>query len=171
MTMIKWIGAVLIIIACGGFSLMLAASYKKEERTLKSFICALDFMECELQYRMSALPDLCRQTAGVCEGVLRQIFAMLANELEDQISPDVNQCMQTVLAKSGNIPTQTKESLELFGENLGRFDLNGQLKGLEAVRQECRMKLNRLSGNKETHLRSYQTLGLCAGAALVILLM
>lgn len=171
MTMIKWIGAILIIAACGGFSLMIAASYKKEERTLRSFICALDYMACELQYRMSALPELCRQTAGECDGILRQVFIMLANELENQISPDVNQCMNTVLAKNREIPTQTKASLELLGENLGRFDLNGQLIGLENVRQECRIRLSKLTGNKETHLRSYQTLGLCAGAALVILLM
>ena len=171
MTIIKWIGASFIILACGGFSFMLASSYRKEERTLKSLIYALDYMMCELQFRMSALPDLCRQTARECDGVLRQVFSQLAIELEEQISPDVSRCMSTVLAKKMDIPLQTRAALELLGHNLGRFDMNGQLKGLENVRQECRVKLNKLVGSKENHLRSYQTLGLCAGAALVILLM
>ena len=171
MIMLKWIGAIMIIAACGGFCVMLAASYKKEERTLKNFINALDYMVCELQFRMNTLPDLCRQTAGECDGILRQTFIMLANELDDQISPDVRQCMNTVLAKTKDLPPLTKESFQLLGENLGRYDLSGQLVGLENVRQECRIKLSKLSGNKEMHLRSYQTLGLCAGAALVILLM
>ena len=171
MTIIKWIGAFCIIVGSGGFSLMLASSYRKEERTLRNLIYALDFMMCELQFRMSALPDLCRQTAGECAGILRQVFLKLANELEDQISPDVSGCMRTVLAQKLDIPLQTKDALELLGDHLGRFDLHGQLKGLETVRQECRTKLNKLIGSKESHLRSYQTLGLCAGAALVILLM
>ena len=79
--------------------------------------------------------------------------------------------MKAVLAKSKDIPRHTLESLQNLGNSLGRFDLSGQLKGLEGVRQECRGKLTRLMGNQEVRLRSYQTLGLCAGAALVILLM
>lgn len=137
---------------------------------MKNLIAALDYMECELQYRMCALPDLCRQTAGETDGILRKVFAALANELEDQISPNVRQCMQTVLANVKDIPGQTFHSLELLGDSLGRFDLQGQLKGLESIRQECRINLSKLMGNSETRIRSYQTLGLCAGAAIIILL-
>ena len=167
---IKWIGAALILVSCGSFGVIIAANHKNEVNTLKKLISALDYMECELQFRMYALPDLCRQTAGETEGILRRVFAMLANELEDQISPDVRHCMQSVLAKVKDVPVHTLVCLHLLGDSLGRFDLQGQLKGLEAVRQECRLKLNKLMGNSEVRIRSYQTLGLCAGAALVILL-
>ena len=169
--MMRWIGAILIVVGCGGFGLMIANAHRKETTSLKKLIAALDYMECELQYRMCALPDLCRQTASECEGALRQVFVSLTQELEDQISPDVHQCMQSVLAKTKDLPTQTTQMLELLGNNLGRFELTGQLRGLETVRQECRLKLNRLMNNSDVRLRSYQTLGLCAGAALVILLM
>lgn len=167
----KWIGAVLIVMGCGGFGFAVAASHRREFATLKKLISALDYMECELQYRMSALPDLCRQTAAECDGVLRQIFSMLATELEDQISPDAQQCMKTVLSKTKKVPLQTAQCLQQLGSSLGRFDLKGQLKGLEAARQDCRTRLSKLSENADVRLRSYQTLGLCAGAALVILLM
>lgn len=166
----KWLGAALILAACGSFGLMIAANHKNEVKTLKKLISALDYMECELQFRMCALPDLCRQTAGETEGVLRKVFSLLANELEDQISPDVRHCMQSVLANTKDVPGQTLACLRLLGDSLGRFDLQGQLKGLETVRQECRVKLNKLMGNADVRIRSYQTLGLCAGAALVILL-
>lgn len=169
--MLRWIGACLVILGCGGFGVMIAASFRKELTSLKKLIAALDFMECELQYRMSALPDLCRQTAANCDGVLRQIFSSLAAELEDQISPNVQQCMKSVLSKTKDVPTQTAEALLQLGNSLGRFDLQGQLKELESARQECRVKLNKLSGNADVRIRSYQTLGICAGAALAILLM
>lgn len=166
----KWIGSILIIIASGGFGIMIAVNYKREISVLKQLISALDYMECELQFRMYALPELCRLTANECDGVIRHVFSKLAIELEDQISPDVASCLRTVLTQVPNIPQQTMECFRYLGDCLGRFDLNGQLKGLETVRQECRTKLSKLSANSDIRARSYQTIGLCAGAAIVILL-
>lgn len=166
---IKLFGAILIIAACGGFGFKLVSTYQYEERTLRQLTGALDFMSCELQYRLTPLPALCRQTAAECKGLLSELFLLLAIELEDQISPDVNSCMLSAIAKLRRLPQLTKDNLELLGRSLGRFDLNGQLKGLEAVRQSCRSSVERMNQNKEVRLRGYQTLALCTGAALVIL--
>jgi stage III sporulation protein AB len=77
--------------------------------------------------------------------------------------------MQAALAVTERLPKQTTEVLSLLGESLGKFDLSGQLRGLEGIRSECHRRLDALSENQEVRLRSYKTLGLCAGAALVIL--
>ena len=52
---------------------------------------------------------------------------------------------------------------------MGQFDLSGQLKGFEAVNKDCLRELTDLENNRTQRTRSYQTLGLCAGAALAIL--
>lgn len=166
---IKLLGAIFIIVGCGGFGFRIAANHLREEKTLRQLISILDFMECELQYRLTPLPDLCRQAAGQGSGVLSAVMLTLTRELEDQISPDVERCMSAALSQYKDIPEQTRQLLELFGRSLGRFDLSGQLKGIEGVRQECRRKLQELTANKDVRLRSYQTLALCAGAALAIL--
>ena len=57
----------------------------------------------------------------------------------------------------------------MLGTSLGRFDLTGQLNGLEQVRSHCRRELEALAGNRDQRVRGYQTLGICAGAALAIL--
>ena len=168
--MVKWIGALFIILSCFSFGIIFSLSYKKELNSLNALIHTLDFMECELQFRMTPLPELCRKTAMETDGVLRKVFTELSNELEDQISPDVQSCMYCVINRIPNIPQTTKESLNLLGKNLGRFDLQGQLRGLETVREESRIKLNKLLMNSDMRIKSYQTIGLCAGAALVILL-
>ena len=165
----KWIGAILIIVSCGGFGFSLAAAQLREERTLRSLICALDFMECELQYRLTPLPELCRQAGNDAKGCIRETFLALAEELEAQVSPDAASCMNAALSTVRDIPRHTREALALLGQSLGRFDLAGQLKGLDAVRLTARRQLDAITTNKEPRLRSYQTLGLCAGAALAIL--
>lgn len=167
---LKIIGAVCIVLSSAGFGIMTIALHKKEVRCLKNLIFALQFMQCELQYRMPSLPELCRRTASECEGSLQKVFLGLTYELEDQISPDVNCCMNSVLSQAKDLPGHTSQCLALLGENLGRFDLQGQVLALESVQNECRERLNKLTGNADVRLRSYQTLGLCCGAAIVILL-
>lgn len=167
---VKLIGIILIIGSCGAFGFLLAAAHRRETKCLRQLITVLDYMACELQYRLTPLPSLCRQAAGESAGIIRQVLTAFTEELEDQISPDVGKCMQASLRKVKDVPPITGECLRVLGQSLGRFDLEGQIRGLESVRQICRSKLDGLEANKEVRLRSYQTLGLCAGAALAILL-
>lgn len=167
--MLKWIGAVLIIMGCGGTGFSLAASHRRQEWELRQFMASLDYMQCELQYRLTPLPDLCRQTAAQTAGAVRKLFTVLANELEDQIAPDVHHCILAAVSKTPDLQIGTVEIAKDMGRTLGRFDLDGQLRGLEYARQECRRRLEALSENRDVRLRSYQTLGLCAGAALALL--
>jgi len=99
-----------------------------------------------------------------------RVFADLAAEMETQISPDVSCCMAAVLHRGRDIPPLTKQILSNLGTSIGKFDLVGQLKELHSASTECQRNLDTLCHNRDSRLRSYQTLGLCAGAALAILL-
>lgn len=166
----KLIGVVLVLAGCGGVGFSMASYHKKQEKVLRQLVGLLDYMECELQYRLTPLPILCRQTAAEATGSLRKLFLVLTQCLEDQLEPHVEGSMHIALQSVGEIPTYTQKALESLGRSLGRFDMDGQLKGLESVRQDCRRYLSELTNNRDSRLRSYQTLGLCAGAALAILL-
>ena len=168
MTM-KLVGAFLIILGCGGFCFHVAFSQKREEHLLQQLIHILDYITCELQYRHTVLPDLCKQAAKERYGVLSRVFLELSKELEQQIAPDVSVCMRAALSRVTDIPDQLERILLNLGCSLGRFDLDGQLVDLDMVKHQCREKLSSLHLNRDTRLRTYQTLGLCAGAALVIL--
>lgn len=165
----KWIGAALIFLGCGWVGFSLAQAHRNEERSLQQLLGALDYMQCELQYRLTPLPDLCRQTARQATGNIQTLLLKLAQELEDQIQPDVCRCMSSALAQVPKLPSRAAEGAKILGKTLGRFDLEGQLTALEGARQFCRNQLEQLSNNREQRLRSYQTLGLCAGAAIAIL--
>ena len=166
---LKWIGGALVILGCGGTGFSMAASHRNQESQLRQFMSALDYMQCELQYRMTPLPDLCRQTASQTSGVIRRLFSNLAAELESQVASDVQGCIHAVTLSLPELSKDIADLMSSFGKTLGRFDLQGQICGLERVRQECRRTLESLTDHREERLRSYQTLGLCAGAALAIL--
>ena len=166
---LKWIGAVCVIVSCGGFGFLIASQQIRRMRLLQNLIAVLDCMECELRYRCTPLPQLCRVSVHRNHGILWEIFCELAEELESQISPDPERCMASVLDRQEHTDAVVRRILMGFGANLGRFNMEGQLRGLEETRTACQNQLAVLMENKERRLRSYQTLGLCAGAAIAIL--
>lgn len=166
---IRLAGAILVILGCGSVGFRIAAAYCYEEKILRQLLNALDYMQCELQYRLTPLPDLCRSVGAAAKGKIGEVFARFAEELDAQITPDVSNCMECVLLSCENLPRMSLQALQHLGRSLGRFDLDGQLLGLEATRRTCRESLEELTQDKPLRLRSYKTLGLCAGAALVIL--
>lgn len=165
----RLLGVVLVVFACGAFGFSLAANLRSEIRCLHELNRVLDFMESELNYRLTPLPQLSRLVAEHSEK-LGSFFMAFSEELESQIAPDASHCMEIAVCKHSSLPAETKECLLLLGRSLGKFDLQGQLVGLAAVRESCNSKLKRLEDGRDVRMRSYQTLGLCAGAALAILL-
>lgn len=165
----KWLGAIFIIGSCGGFGFSLASDYRKNAGALRQLLRALNYMECELQYHLTPLPELCRQAAKEADGIVQDIFCRLGRELEQQTSPDVEICMKTVLQDTPTVPKAVRRHFKILGKTLGRFDLPGQLKGLEEAQASCKRELEAIRANQRDTLKSYQVLGLCAGAALAIL--
>ena len=164
----KYTGAMLIILGCGGFGFAMAASYRREERLLFQLRELLQYMYCELQFHMTSLPQLCRMAGERGRGSLGRIMVNLARELDTCVEPNALGCMKNAM-EDADISHSMRDILCCLGSSLGCFDLEGQLHGLEELRDCCTRELEKLSAGREDRLRSYQTLGLCAGAALVIL--
>lgn len=165
----KLIGAICVIIACGGTGFAMAGQYISQIRFLADMLVAIDYMESEIQYRCTPLPLLCRQVAEQLSGKLSQVFQELSNELDARVSPNVELCMASVMDKLAISQKSLRTILTGLSCNLGKFDMAGQLRALENIRSICSENLRQLQKNREARIRSYQTLGLCAGAAMAIL--
>ena len=168
---LKGIGAVCILAGCGGFGFSMATYHRREEDDLRQLLSVLDLAESELSYRLTPLPELMQLAQKETSGAIRKVFTTLRRELDAQISPDAASCMEAALSSNSGLPASVCAVLRVLGKSLGRFDLPGQQRGLEAARAQCRSSLEQLGRNRDQRLRSYQTLGLCAGAALAILLL
>lgn len=166
----KWIGAILIVASCSGCGLAIAAGKRREEKLIWQLMSVLQFIESELQYHLTPLPELCRMAAGQTKGLLRIIFLNLYRELSWQKLPDARSCMYAAIRRSGEVPIKIRRILIQLGHTLGQFDLSGQLEGIQLSRKRCEETLAEIRNNQAERIRSYQTLGICAGAALAIIL-
>lgn len=165
----KWIGAVFVILGCGSCGLSMAAEQRQQEILLHQLMQVLNYMECELQYRLTPLPELCRRAGREVSGNLRQVFRALSAQLDNCASPEVSGCMKSVLKEHRELPGNIRHLLIRLGYTLGRFDLPGQLQGLSSVQKACQEERHRLMEHRDERVRNCRTLAFCAGAALVIL--
>lgn len=166
----KWIGSILIVGSCTGYGISLAIHQRREVQLLCELRRIIDEMLWELPYKMTPLPELLRHTAEGKSKILRTFFCAMADQLDRQVLPDVLSCMKSEYPAGLESFPHLKTCLLLLGASLGRFDLSGQLKGLSSVRVHCQQTVQEMKTNQDTRLRSYRILGLCAGIALVILL-
>lgn len=165
----KWIGALLVIISCGGMGILLAAAYRREERLLRQMLESICWMECELGCRATELSGLFAAAAQRTDGRIGQLFDLMADNLAQRIAPDALVCMNAALSRVC-LPEKTACIATKLGRSLGEFHLQEQLRQLTLVREECTRLLEEHTRNRDNRIRSYHTLWLCAGVALVILL-
>lgn len=167
----KWIGAILIVLGSGCVGALMALNAKRELAALKELISALEYMANELSCRMTVLPDLCRKVSEKRTGCVSDFYAILASELEGQVAPNVESCVDVAVCKTLKLPEKVRGLLLQMGQTLGEFDLDGQIASIWALKKECEDLRERMEKDKTQRLRNYETLGLCAGAALAILLL
>ena len=147
----KVLGAVLICVCCGWFGFSLSSAHKREERNLKQLIASLEYMQRE-------------------KGPVRDFWVAFKQELDQQLSAEVQPCLLAALDHTPKMTGITRECLLSIGKDLGKFDMDGQISALESSEIYCKERLENHCAGKDEQRRSYQTLGICAGAALVIIL-
>ena len=163
------LGACLIVLGCGGAGFLVAANARRETATLKSVITVLEYWKNELSFHLTPLPELCRQSATQNSGIIGQFLDTVATELERQISPNVEKCIYAALHNFTDMPVLSKQIIESLAKNLGRFDIDGMLQNIESSLSDAHLLLEQHTNNQDLRVRNYRTLGLCAGAAIVIL--
>lgn len=163
------LGACLIVLGCGGAGFMVAANAKRETTTLKHIITVLEYWKNELNFHLTPLPELCRQTAAQTPGMIGHFWDDVAKELERQISPNVEKCIHATLHNFPDMPILSKQIIESLAKNLGRFDIDGMLQNINSCLSDAHLLLDKHTNNQDVRIRNYRTLGLCAGAAIVIL--
>ena len=166
--MLRLMGAGCILAGSGAFGFAMAAASRKEERQLRQLLGALEYLSSELSYRLTPLPQLCAGAAGCGSGSVSDFFAQLSLALDRQSEPDVQCCVRSILGNMA-LPASVMTILSELGQTLGRFDLPGQLRGLELSIRETERVLRMIREGAPQRRRSWQTLGLCVGAALAIL--
>ncbi len=169
--MIRWIGAIIVIGACGCCGFSMARNYGDLEHALRQLHNAMEIMRCQMEYRLTTLPELCQILASACTGQIGKVFSDLGQELEREDAMDISLCMDETLSRNPQLPTQCARSLRRLSRNLGQADLQLQLQGIGLEMERVKSVLDQVATERPGRVKSYRALGLCCGIALAIVLL
>lgn len=167
----RWFGAILAVVSSGSFGLQMAFAYRKEVQMLRTLLFLIGDLESVLESVSPPLPELCRDVGGRTAGQPGKVMLQMADYLDEQRSPDAYGCMCQVL-QTVHIPYPgVRRILLLLGQNLGLYDLPGQMRGLANIRKLTEHLLEEKQRELPARIQNYRILGFCAGAAAAIALL
>ena len=72
--------------------------------------------------------------------------------------------------KALTLSARARQTLCTLAFSLGKFDVGGQLRAITLAQAHLRAELDELQSGSRARCRSYETIGVCAGLALAVLL-
>lgn len=168
--MLKLMGAGMIV---GGFwavGLLKCRWIRQEQNAFCQLRIALDWMICKLEFQLPPLVELLENASKQSSGSIRRVLADAAQNMNEKGFPP-NEALHHALEKETKLSPNVKQQLLLLGQSLGAFDLRGQIEEIQSAKLRCEKALEESIRQHEKRMGSYQTLSLCAGIALVILLL
>ncbi len=168
--MLKTIGIALVVLGAGSFGFRKGFLFYKQLRQLRALSAAMEILKCELNYTLLPLSRLCALTAQRSEGAIAAFFYNFRTELDKGL-PRARAASDAVEATPGLLlpPDALMALLELCG-GLGRYDMDGENRLLQLTQHRIAACIERCETERRPLAKSYAILGLCAGVAIVILL-
>lgn len=167
--MIKLIGGIFIILGAGSFGLSGTLCFYSQLRTVREFSAAMEILRCEMNYTLAPLTKLCKTVAGRTRGACSFFFASFGKLLDEGIPRSIAARRLLSDEKTYRLPGEAQIALlELF-ESLGAYELEGENQLLQMTVLRLKAAEEHLEQEKKPLAKSYASLGLCTGLALVIL--
>ena len=115
---------------------------KQRLQTLQNLIYALDHMEGQLQTNDLPLKELCTQIARISGGTVRLFYVSLTRKLSQLGELSFAELWgQALVEELPVLDGMTRDTLLQLGNSLGRYELQQQLRALQACRSSLAARL------------------------------
>lgn len=170
--MIRVLGGILVAVSCGGLGMLQGKKLKNRILQLKMMIRIAAFLEGEISFAKSTLPEALKEIGGRTpppfSGFLEAVSRRLGEYPGEGFSHILKQEMEQYLGQT----ELTGEDLEEFyraASDLGYLDKKMQVHILASYRRDQEEKVQRLAGELPQKQKLFSSLGILGGIFLVIL--
>lgn len=171
--MLKLLGSFLVVLAAGSVGFGFAAAVRAQAVQLQRLIAALEYMKSEIAFRLTPLPELFRLLGSAQDEPVGSFFARCASELLHEPGAGIQTVFHHALRQTQKLalPQSARRTLLELSVSLGKFDAQGQINALSLASERLRQQLATLEAGRKERCRSYETIGICAGLALAVILL
>ena len=169
----KLIGGILVVGACGGIGDYLAKCLERRVEELTQLYHTILELQGEIRYAATPLSEAMLQLGKQGRGCIADCFLRIAKEMEQadgrSLSDIVRQTGSIELQKTV-LTRQDKEQLFRLGDSLGRLDKTQQLLATEHYLTGLREEIEEAKRIKKERSYLYRCLSILAGVFLMILM-
>ncbi|MGI6685061.1 MAG: stage III sporulation protein AB [Bacillota bacterium] len=170
--MLKFIGALLVIISFGMIGTVLGRNMTKHADELRQLQFGLSALETEIMYALTPLPQALMIVSKQTRGVVGRFFAEVSYELNNRQGQTAGEAWSKALEKISPYLMLTEGelcSLEQFGQGLGSSDREDQLKRLTSIKMQLAAREKTVETEKGQFQKIWQTLGWASGLVVTLL--
>lgn len=166
---LRILGAAFVVCSSAWVGFASARRLRRSGRELEGLRAALEQMDGELRCSEPTYAAVCARLSETASGAVARFFSALAADASASDFEPIGATRRAVEQSGLDLPPAAFLALEQLFDGFGRFDLAGQLRQLALAREALSHQAVRLREQTEAKCRSYEVLGLCAGAAVLIL--
>jgi len=164
----KVIGMVFVILAASSVGFSMSSSIRRDRLLLLQLQHALQLLRNEIAFCGTPLPQTFALMAANCTGYLERVFSEVAKQMDKHRWMSPSAVMEQVL--SGQRDTVVSDILKELAAGLGDYDVQSQLISVRTADERAATSLQRTEQEGSTTARIYETLGICSGLSVAILL-
>lgn len=168
----KLVGMVFIMVSAGSVGIRIAVSLRKRCALLRQLLTAVQILQNEISFCGTPLPQAFALAAVSAEGVVERLCSAVAKEMDQRrwITPQA--AMERAWKAEPDLAQELvlHEVLLTLAAGLGKYDRDSQIQTLERTKSRLEELLRTAEQERSIRSRTYETLGICAGLAMAILL-
>lgn len=164
----KILGISFIVLSSGTVGFQMAAMLRKRCALMRELDNLLQLLKNEIGLCGTPLPHAFALLSASADGIWETVFSGIAKEMDKNRWATPYEATETVLSQVHD--RDISELLLPLMKKLGKYDLEAQLQGIETARLQLGMLLRELELERKMKSKTFQTLGICTGLAVAILL-
>lgn len=164
----KYIGIAFIVCSTAYMGFHLANGFRIRRKLLMQFLRCLPIIRNEIAFCGTPLPKIFRLISDHTDGEVHEVFGQVSDQMQAHKTMTPTEAMEETLT-ARKYTCLVPRLLEL-ADKLGEYDLEAQIAGIDQVKSQAELQMAELEQERSQKGKVYESLGICAGLALAILL-
>lgn len=170
--MMRFMGALLILLACAAFSMRKTAGMKNRMHTLCALMDALQLIRSEITTNLTPVTEILLQLENHQNAVVRGFAAKVNENINREGIPYFSRCWSdAVIACCADLTVQEREALCALGNILGRYTESEECAAIDRCTAALRDGFTTAKEKYAADAKLYTGLSMVTGLMLVILLL
>lgn len=164
----KYLGIIFIVCSTAYMGFHLANGFRLRRKLLTQFLRCLPIIRNEIVFCGTPIPKIFRLISDHTDGEVHEVFGQVSKQMEEHKTMTPTEAMEETLT-ARKYTCLVPRLLEL-ADKLGNYDVEAQIAGIDQVQSQAELQVDELEQERLQKGKVYESLGICAGLALAILL-